>query len=175
MTAHAMRGDREHCLEKGMDDYVPKPVQAKQLLEAIERQLGKGGLPRGEVLIPDRARAEEIFEKGMLWERLGGDAELFEEIIGVFLDDAPLQMGKLQEALEKGDSREVELQAHSLKGAAMNIGGTALQGLAHEIENKGKIRDLDCARPLLSELEAEFEKLKLVLKRKGVQNPKDKN
>ena len=172
MTAHAMRGDRELCLEKGMDEYVSKPIQAKQLLEAIERQRGKMRDRKPETLPAGSFEEKEIFQEGMLLDHLSGDKDLYEEIIRTFLGDAPIQIARLRQALEEGDSNRLESQAHSLKGAAMNIGGTALQTLAYEIEKSGKNRDLEKARAFSLNLDTEFEKLKSSLNiQLGVKKP----
>jgi CheY-like chemotaxis protein len=151
MTAHAMKGDRELCLDKGMDDYISKPVQAKELQEAMDRQLGKVAPP------------QEVFNEKMLLDRLDGDKELFREILQTFLQDAPLQIEKLKQALEEGDLSQTEKQAHSLKGAAMNIGGIALQAVAFDLEVSGKNRDLNQARPLIQKLNKEFKSLQKAL------------
>jgi len=163
MTAHAMKGDRELCLEKGMDDYVSKPIQAKQLKEAIERQLGNAAAPKPEVPSAGGPEGQEVFDKNMLLDRLEGDKELFKEIVGMFLGDAPLQMEKIKQSLQEGNSAQIESQAHGLKGAAMNIGGNGLQAVAFEMEVSGKNGDLDKARPLMDKLDEEFARLKKAL------------
>jgi CheY-like chemotaxis protein len=163
ITAHAMKGDREQCLERGMDDYVSKPIQAKDLSEAINRQLGKVAVPQPEVLPNNGLDGKAVFDKNILLDRLGGDEELFKEIIRTFLDDAPFQVENLKGALAENNLSQLEKQAHTLKGAAMNIGGNALQTVAFALELSGKNRDLNQARPLVPNLEKEFERLKQAL------------
>jgi CheY-like chemotaxis protein/HPt (histidine-containing phosphotransfer) domain-containing protein len=163
MTAHAMKGDRELCLDKGMDDYISKPVQAKELQKAMDRQLGKVAPPQAEIPPPVVPPGKEVFNEKMLLDRLDGDKELFREILQTFLQDAPLQIEKLKQALEEGDLSQTEKQAHSLKGAAMNIGGIALQAVAFDLEVSGKNRDLNQARPLMQKLNKEFESLQKAL------------
>ncbi len=163
MTAHAMKGDRELCLEKGLDDYISKPVQAKDLQEAIDRQLGKVASPQAEMLPPVAPPGKEVFNEKFLLDRLDGDKELYREVLQTFLQDAPLQIEKLKQALQKEDLSQTEKQAHSLKGAAMNIGGIALQDVAFDIEVSGKNRDLNQARLLMQKLNKEFESLQKAL------------
>ena len=163
MTAHAMKGDRELCLEKGMDDYVSKPIQPKDLSAAINRQLGNMVLPQPEVPPSDGSDGKAVFDQKFLLDRLEGDEELFKEIVRTFLDDAPLQVEKLKQALREENLSQIEKQAHSLKGAAMNIGGNALQAIAFEVELSGKKGDLKRTQELIPRLEKEFTRLQKAL------------
>ncbi|MDH4264091.1 MAG: response regulator [Deltaproteobacteria bacterium] len=163
MTAHAMKGDRELCLEKGMDDYVSKPIQPKDLSVAINRQLGNTVLPQPEVPPGDGSDGKVVFDQRILLDRLDGDEELFKEIVRTFLDDAPLQVEKLKQALREENLSQIEKKAHSLKGAAMNIGGNALQATALEVEVAGKKGDLKSTRELIPKFEKEFARLQKAL------------
>jgi CheY-like chemotaxis protein/HPt (histidine-containing phosphotransfer) domain-containing protein len=163
MTAHAMKGDREQCLEAGMDDYLSKPIQPKELMEVIEQQLKGAGPPETETAPGEQAVKQEVFDRKVLLKRLDGDEGIFKEIIATFLEDAPHQVEKLKNALQEGDALRVERQAHLLKGAAMNIGGNGLQTAALGLEMAGKEGDLGRAQLLIAKLDQEFDKLKGVL------------
>jgi PAS domain S-box-containing protein len=170
MTAHALKGDRERCLEAGMDDYVSKPIQPKELAEVLERQL--------EALLPGEAHpasgpspaeeAVEIFGRKALLDRLDGDEELVQGIIAVFMEDLPQLKGRLEKALLEKDATTLERQAHTLKGAAANVEAGALKAVALEIEKAGKEGRLEEAESLLPKLTAEVERLKEVLKKEGL-------
>jgi two-component system sensor histidine kinase/response regulator len=167
MTAHALKGDRERCLEAGMDDYVPKPIQPQALVEVIgrwvEREISrKNEDPRIEP--PDPG---EVFDRKGVLERLDGDEALSREILGMFLKDVPRQMERLREQLKEGDLSALELQAHSLKSAALNIGGNGLQKASQEAEIAAKNGDLERARGLVEKIQREFERLETVLKGSG--------
>ena len=163
MTAHAMKGDREQCLGAGMDDYLSKPIQPRELMEVIEQQLKGAGPAETEMVLSEQAVAQEVFDRKVLLKRLDGDEEIFKEIIATFLEDAPHQVEKLKNALQEGDALRVERQAHLLKGAALNIGGNGLQTAALGLEMAGKEGDLRRAQLLIPKLDQEFEKLKGVL------------
>src|SRR5207249_379337 len=101
MTAHAMKGDRERCLQAGMDDYVAKPVRAQELFEAMARVTGGGSrsLDAAEpvVLPPPPAVVETALDRTELLDRLvGGDVELLKEVVGVFLDSYPAMLAAVK-------------------------------------------------------------------------------
>src|SRR5262249_28940333 len=105
MTAHAMKGDRERCLEAGMDDYVSKPVRAQELFEAIARVLVVGGKRAGD---PDPAADAELDRDDLLNRLVGGDAELLKEVVGVFLDSCPAMLAELKQAVDRRDASAVQ-------------------------------------------------------------------
>jgi two-component system, sensor histidine kinase and response regulator len=160
MTANAMKGDREKCLEAGMDDYIPKPIHPQKLLEVIEKWLVK----TNEEMQPDDIAsafepANAVFDSTGLIDRLLGDKNLAAEILDGFLADVPHQLEALKEALDNGDARMIRQQAHSLKGASANVGAMALEKIACQIELAGKGKDLIKAGFLISELDNQFETL----------------
>ena len=150
-------------------DNQKKPVGGKharqELGKDLERRLA-GLAPGGPELPVAEAEPEwEIFDKRNLLERLGEDEGIFREIIKTFLEDTPLQIQKLRDALEKGDFLRLERQAHMFKGAAMNMGGKRLQAVSFEIEVAGKNGDLSEAHLLMEKLEQEYDHLERVLSR----------
>jgi HPt (histidine-containing phosphotransfer) domain-containing protein len=143
-----------------MDDYISKPVQPQDLVETIGRWLGERSVIETQAPSAGGADDKEIFDRRELLDRLGGDKEIFREIVAIFLEDAPLQVQKLKQALQEGDPAWVERRAHSLKGAAMNMAGKALQTVASEMEVAGKEGNLQRAGALIEKLDQEFERLK---------------
>jgi PAS domain S-box-containing protein len=108
MTARAMQGDRERCLEAGMDDYLSKPIDSERLRQLVSRfhveQAGPVLAWRGALL------------------RLDGDCALLLELAQLFIDDGPQLMRTLVEALDKGDVADSQRAVHSLQGVLVNFG-----------------------------------------------------
>jgi len=169
MTAHAIKGDRERCLEAGMNDYVSKPVQPRQLIEAIERQIsGSAQAAEPAAALKTASLQKEVFDRSLLIGRLGGDEELCNELISGFMDDIPVQLEQLKQALNNSNAMLVERQAHKIKGASANVAAQAMSDVASEIEIAGKDRELDKALALVEKLEQEFERLRSALSDSGL-------
>ena len=167
MTAHAMAGDREKCLASGMNDYLAKPVKGSALREVLEKWLGvqpsvaATTAPSAETPLP---RVAAAFDGEDLLERMMGNPELARRVVGRFLSDAPRQLAALAEAVSRSDAdaagfrRPVprsgmgRMAAHSLKGAAANVGGAQVSATAKRMELLGKSGDLTGVRDLIPEL-----------------------
>jgi CheY-like chemotaxis protein/HPt (histidine-containing phosphotransfer) domain-containing protein len=161
MTANAMQGDRETCIEAGMNDYVSKPINIKGLAEKLAQWL-----PAEDALqTPQPAEAAPssqppVYDRDGFMDRLMGDTEIAKTVIEVFLEDIPKQIESMKYSLETSDAETVERIAHSIKGAAANIGGEAVRELAAEIENACKDGRFDAVAGCCPKLELQFNRLK---------------
>jgi CheY-like chemotaxis protein/HPt (histidine-containing phosphotransfer) domain-containing protein len=184
MTAHAMKGDREKCLEAGMDDYISKPVAPGALAEAMEKWLPKENAECGMMndecgMMNDECRKKKeeideggsppslltphaslIFDRAGLMARLMDDEDLLRMIVAGFLKDIPEQISALKEYIDQGGAEQAGSQAHKIKGAAANVGGVALSAVTFEMEKAGQAGRLDEIAALMPKLERQFELLK---------------
>ena len=168
MTAHVMQGDREKCLEAGMNDYVSKPVTPQGLAETLEKWLPKDR-DEGERIKDERglektegspAAEPPIWDRAGMLERLMDDEDLAKTIRDGFLADIPQQIQVLKAFLEAGDVPGAARQAHTIKGASANVCGERLRAVAFEMEKAAKTGALTAAGARKAELEAQFEQLR---------------
>jgi PAS domain S-box-containing protein len=177
MTAHAMKGDRERCLEIGMDGYVSKPIQVKELLEAIEKVIashGENPATEGQSVLEDYVPASlpslqpsvgrrEILDATAVLTRVEGDLELLREIVDLFLNESPGLMSEIRESVTSRDPQGLEQAAHRLKGAISNFSANEAYQAALRLETMGREGDLQCAEEALTALQAAIERLKPAL------------
>ena len=156
MTAHALKGDRERCLEKGMNDYVSKPVDPQKLAEAIERQLVRSSSERPKVRNKKAVLDDKNIERSPFPKRFEGEGELFERLTKIFLEEVPSQIKELKHALENNEVTLIEELGHTIKGRSALLDVRSLRDCAFEIEKAGKSSDLNLACRLVTKFESEY-------------------
>jgi len=165
MTAHAMQGDREVCLEAGMDGYVSKPIQINELLQVIEevviRPADEEKEERGaEQTSPGLPTSDSpSWDYAAALERTGGDPEFLKELVELFLDECPKMMGNIQASLARRDAPALQRAAHTLKGSVGNFCATPAFEAAYRLEQMGRQGDLSEGEAAWAVLEREVERL----------------
>jgi signal transduction histidine kinase/CheY-like chemotaxis protein/HPt (histidine-containing phosphotransfer) domain-containing protein len=168
MTAHAMTGDRDMCLDAGMNGYVSKPIDPPALADELNKWLPRkpdgtgddGGPSESDISSENNSDTTRIFDRAALLERLLNDEDLTETIITEFLDDMPRQIAALKSFVENEQAGQAGGQAHKITGAAANITALMLQETARAMETAGISGDMMALHRLMPELEQRFQQLK---------------
>ena len=169
MTAHAIKGDREHCLQAGMDGYVSKPIEAGDLFRAIADVAPKttAGFitPEGpsEAKPPPNGPEGVLPDRNALLQRVGGSWEKVEKILAVFQGEVSRSMAEIRAAIDRGDATRIERTAHSLKGAIGVFGKSAAYNAAETLEFMGHAGDLTEIGDVYHSLEKLVHELELAL------------
>ena len=159
MTAHAMEGDRERCLAAGMDDYVTKPVNARNLREAMMRHCTPKAPEAPTPVSTRRGGQDVIFDFNRLTDVTGGDAEFEDVILREFLDGLPEAVDRLRVAIAAQDGKAVADAGHALRGSARTLGAEAIGFACLELETAGSAGQLVDAPAMLQRVELEQERL----------------
>lgn len=158
ITAHALKGDRERCLEAGMDACLTKPVTSKAVDEAIARFFPSSNTSIQPPSAPpvEEKKAESSWCRATALQRVDGDEALLNELIQIFLNEAPTQISALRHALDSADYEAVERTAHTLKGELGYLGSSAASENAKRLELCGREHDLAPALDLIAKLASEI-------------------
>jgi two-component system, sensor histidine kinase len=172
MTAHAMNADRERCLAGGMDGFLSKPIEPHRLFAVVEGE----AIAAGSVLPPGAATLSSVdgqvtFDADALRRRLSGNRHLMAGVIRVFLEDLPLRMAAIHDAVTRRDAKALSAAAHALKGAAGNLSAGGLFEAAHVLERIANESHMDAAEAAWRQLSVEASHVIDQLRRHGPATP----
>jgi CheY-like chemotaxis protein/HPt (histidine-containing phosphotransfer) domain-containing protein len=158
MTAHAMKGDRERCLEAGMDDYVPKPISSDALLNAIRNLVPEhAGPDKEEAAVIENT--QPVFDKTALLKAFDNDWDFLKEVLDMFLADYPKMLKKIHDAIQTKDAPELQRTAHALKGMLGNFQVETPTKKAYTLEKMGAEGNLEQAADIYVQLTTELDSL----------------
>jgi signal transduction histidine kinase/CheY-like chemotaxis protein len=161
MTAHAMKGDRERCLQAGMDAYISKPIRVEQVMETLGRFFAT--IPAPQPTPPEReetaaqtASAETIFDSAALMSRTDGDVECIASLIEIFNEQTPALVAEIAGALAKWDCEILTRASHKLKGSLGSLEAHRPAAIAADLEEAAITCNLPAAAATFATLTTEL-------------------
>jgi len=161
MTARAMAGDAERCLEAGMNGYVSKPLRAPALLAAVESWLNEDGSnPEEEV---DEGGDLPVLRPGALDElrSYGGDEgeAIVRDLAETFMTGAGQHLAAMLEAFANGDRHKLERAAHTLKGSSGTLGAQRLEEFCRILEEAARLGEFPATEEPLQRIRREIDRV----------------
>jgi CheY-like chemotaxis protein/HPt (histidine-containing phosphotransfer) domain-containing protein len=170
MTAHAITGDRERCLEAGMDEYISKPLEKSQLLELLERFStarfsNETGIPAAPecgpqtaalLLLPERSPAGEAaptYSRERLLDELDDDELLMQRMIALFHENTPRLLEDIRSAVARREGDALARSAHALLSSLGAFGADRARHLAEQLEAQAQANDYEHTDQTLAGLE----------------------
>ncbi len=178
VTANAMKGDDQKCIDAGCDGYLAKPIDRRELRrvmaryltpmpdvsdqendEAVLRSTDSTPDPSGESSVPT---LRDIIDWNLLIDRLG-DEEIVREIMPIYIEDTRKHYEELCQVVKLGECEAIASHGHALKGVGRNLGVEQLADLAYQIERAGRDNDAETCTLVFGSLSTEIEKVLTVL------------
>jgi len=157
VTASGTSGEREKCLESGMDDFLLKPFRKEELSVKIEKWIAETW-PQTESSGDPAVTNQVAIGLRQLEEDYG--REMVSKIVQMFIPDAERLMDQIEVAVKRNDFKSLEEAAHRLKSGAANLGATEMAKLSAELETRGETSSSENAEQILSDLQTEWSRLR---------------
>jgi CheY-like chemotaxis protein len=182
LTAHALKGYEERCLEANMDGYLSKPIDEDKMFEVLARFSEGREIPVGtanrkvttkepeapvqepeaeDVKEPEAEQEElKIFDLEVSLKRVGGNAAILKAIVNAFLGASLAQLAEVEKAVSEGAAEALRFAAHTFKGTVLNFEARKTAATAQALEDMGARADLEGAPALVAELRVRYEELR---------------
>ncbi len=172
LTAHAMKGDREHCRAVGMDDHLSKPFTERQLITLLQKWLPDAGdqEKKQEQTEPVKtARTTALIDESVLdnYRRIQqpGQPDIIQRLVAIYLKSSPDILRQISDAGREDDMEQLWQSAHSLKSSSANLGAPGLACLCETVEEMGRNKRGDNLPELIEKIEREYTQVSRELRR----------
>ncbi len=169
MTANAMAGDREHCLDVGMDDYITKPINSVELFDVLRRHIKEETLPPNADQVINNENSKQgavVFETDIAildmqegLSHVDGDQKLYYSILKRFCDTRANTVDEIKQAVLEDKLKDALRIAHTLKGIAGTIGAPLLAEAALDLERVFHMGKIESSNPLYTTAKNELNKV----------------
>jgi PAS domain S-box-containing protein len=163
MTANSLEGDRQKCLDAGMDDYVSKPVKPEHLQAALSRFTGVRAVAQEMLETGSAGTIDASIIAGFREMDVDGEESILGKLIDIFIENTPRVLEEARTAVANRMSPQLERAAHSLKGSCSNFGAERMRAACEKLEALARVGDLEHAEELIAQAEKEFEYVRLAL------------
>ncbi|MBF0469318.1 MAG: response regulator, partial [Desulfamplus sp.] len=169
MTAHALAGYKEKCLQNGMDDYLTKPLKREKVLEMVDKWL-QVPAQQNSAFSTDRdvenyqeETSDSSIDYEQALEEFGGDKNFLDTELCRMQILVKDQLAQIRKALENGDTETIAKESHKIKGGAANLTAIRLSSAAARLEQMARTKNLVNAGELIDIMEKELNELKKIM------------
>jgi CheY-like chemotaxis protein len=160
MTASAMKGDREKCLQVGMDGYISKPVDPEQLTSTLNEFTPAISSSATDAASPgSESETISVIDMDVAQARIPGGPEAVKQVAQLLLEECPKMFAEIREGLTSANAKQVERGAHTIKSSADVFAATRVAAAARRLEELARSGDLKSAEHASAELEIEMKQL----------------
>jgi CheY-like chemotaxis protein/HPt (histidine-containing phosphotransfer) domain-containing protein len=161
VTAYAMKGDRERCLQAGMDGYLAKPIDPDELVAALARVTASGR--QGETVAAVAASEPPRLDRAAILQRAGGKEDNLRQLVEIFADESAQLLARIRDSIANKQAPRLRQAAHSLKGAIAVFGADAAVAAAQTLEDIGQEANLEGAEEAATVLARELDQMRHAL------------